>query len=174
MLYSNNYTIVFFCFFFNHKPVSLFGLLKLLNWIFLWQTSQLRSMRFHVQEERMTARQASHSKQKLKIFKTAWTNLDLWAAKTGFFSALEGSTSLAVNPVVSSHSTKTAKKYCSRFTSGSHQFPLTSVKIVSYNLKTWPIKDYCFSRAMKLWLWGTGNWAWGFNRRTIIVDLHIR
>lgn len=34
----------------HHKPVSLFWLLKLLNKIFLWQTSQLRSRRFSCTE----------------------------------------------------------------------------------------------------------------------------
>lgn len=40
-------------------------------------------------------------------------------------------------------------KLSGRFTSGSNQIPAMFAKMVCFNLKIWPITEYCFSSAMK-------------------------
>lgn len=121
----------------------------------------------------MMAWQMSCSKQKFNILKVAFVFVgqierqrpsgctDIQARTIGFAFRLVVFT--VQTKAVSSHSAQTAENS----QAGLHQGLIRALQCLWKRYALILKSGRCISRAMKLWLWGAGNWA-------INVDLHIK
>lgn len=131
-----------YIFFHHHKPISLFGLLKLLNWIFLRQTSQLRSMRFACAMLPSTEDDSTTDSSAELTTNVRHTSLDrqrhhLQPDKQD------------KHQCCSEYKTQPVSSNSAQFTSEPNQILATFGKVVSFNLTIWLTTGYCFK--VQLW-----------------------